>query len=234
MPYDWLRSDLTVSPAVPQEQGNSTEDVSPSCGANMQDVDASAASHSHNEVCMMQAASGQGISANGGTVPVKGALANEQDTAANKEGTAANKEGTAGIDYAPANERPLEDEIPPQFCVAEAKQAASPQTDAHNTDKKEASLEASAVSQQSAEESSSYVPSDPLQAADKAVESAGIESTPAAKGAFASPQQSALGVASAMGSADGPRHRSSDSKDPNDPYSTSFKVQPWPSKTMRL
>lgn len=219
MLYDWLPSGQAVSPAVLQERDNATQDVPPSCGADMQDTDASAGSHSHN-VSMMKVGSGQGKSANEGTASIKA--------------TPANEEGTAASDFASANERPPEDETPAKSCEAEAKQAASPQTDAHQTDKGKASAEANEVSRQIAVESASQVPTDSVEAADKALESVGTETTPTATGTFAPPQQSPLGVASAMGSAYNPRQRIADSNDPKDPYSISFKVQPWPFKTMGL
>ena len=228
VPYDWLRSGQIVSPvAVSQEQGISAHGVPASCGADMQDENASSASHSHNVVSMMQVASGQGISASEGTATFKGTLANEESTAAKEEGTAANK-------HAPATGSTPQDERSSQSCEVEAKQPALPPTDTHQTDTAEATCVAREVPRLRAEESAAQVPSDPLQAADKPQESTGIGTTLTAKDMCASSQQSALGASSAMVSADSPRYCSADSNEPKDPYSISFKLQPWPFKTTRL
>ena len=97
MSYDWLRSGQILSPvAASREQGISAEGVPASSVADIQAVDDSAASHSHIEVPMMHVASGQGISANEGMVPLKGTLTNEEDTAAKEEDTVAKEHAPEG------------------------------------------------------------------------------------------------------------------------------------------
>ena len=197
----------------------------------VQDVEGSAESHAHIVRSMMQLASEQGISAEEGMGTSKDALTREEGAAANKGDTAADHHAPAG-DGAPA------DETPPQPWEAEARHVVLLQTDTHQTDREEATFVARAASQASAEQSASQVPSDPLQAADKTSGSADLQATPTTKAdmkeTLASPQQSARGAARTTGLADNLSRCSADSCDPKDPYSISFKLQPWPLKVIRL
>lgn len=220
VPYDWLRSGQPVSSAaVLQEHGFPAEDISASFDASVQDVEGSTESHSHIIRSMMQLASDQGMSA-------------KEDTG-KTQGTDTNAESTAADDHAPT------DKTQPGPCEAEARHAASPQIDTHQTDREKATCAARAVSRASAARLAFQVLPDPLQAADKTSGSADIQATPTTdadmKETLASPQQpaGALEATRATGLADN-LSCSADSNDPKDPYSISFKLQPWPLKMIML